>query len=341
MAARRVLLTGGSGFVASQILKILIAQGYSVRTTVRSQVRANQVRDEYRDVSNDRLDFAIVEDLDVEGAFDDAVISDPPFEAVIHTASPFRFNVTDIQKELIDPAVMGTISILKAVKKNAPTAKQVVMTSSFVAMVDPAKGHWPGHKYSEEDWNPTTLDEALQNPISGYRGSKTFAEKAAWDFVRYEQPNFTLTTINPPLVFGPLAPNVTSLNGLNTSNEFFRDLILGKFQDHLPPTIAHIWVDVRDLAQAHVRALEVSEAANSRFFVAAGMFSNREIVRIIRSRMSEYSSRLPPESIEGGDYPQGGIYGIDNSRTQKILRVGFRSLEESVIDTVKSIEGLL
>lgn len=94
----RVLLTGGSGFIAAHVLDILLQHGHSVVTTVRSQEKAEKIKKAHPKYASDKLDFAIVEDIAQEGAFDKAVISDPPFEAVIHTASPFHFNVTDVQK---------------------------------------------------------------------------------------------------------------------------------------------------------------------------------------------------------------------------------------------------
>lgn len=109
-----------------------------------------------------------------------------------------------MRQDLLDPAVIGTTGILKSIKKSAPTVKHVVITSSFAAIINPSTGFWPGHVYSEEDWNPITVQEALENPVNGYRASKTFAEKAAWEFVEKEKPNFTVSTINPPMVFGPI-----------------------------------------------------------------------------------------------------------------------------------------
>jgi nucleoside-diphosphate-sugar epimerase len=88
--------------------------------------------------------------------------------------------------------------------------KRVVITSSFAAIINPSKGNWPGHEYSEEDFNPMTQQDALESPTAGYRASKTFAEKAAWDFVEKEKPNFTISTINPPLVFGPIVSSMHS-----------------------------------------------------------------------------------------------------------------------------------
>jgi len=131
----RVLLTGGSGFIAAHVLDILLQHGHSVVTTVRSQEKANKIKEAHPQAGKDKLDFAIVEDIAQEGAFDKAVISDPPFEAVIHTASPFHFNVTDVQKELLDPAIIGTTGILKSIEKSAPSVKRVVITSSFASIV--------------------------------------------------------------------------------------------------------------------------------------------------------------------------------------------------------------
>jgi nucleoside-diphosphate-sugar epimerase len=232
----RVLLTGGSGFIAAHVLDILLEHGHSVVTTVRSQEKANKIAENHKSYGKDKLDFAIVEDIAKENAFDQAVKSEPPFEAVIHTASPFHFNVTDVQKELLDPAIIGTTGILKSIKKSAPSVKRVVITSSFASIINPFKGNWPEHTYSEEDWNPITPQQAVENPSNGYRASKTFAEKAAWDFVEQEKPNFSIATMCPPLVLGPIVHYLNSLDALNTSNQRVRDIIQGKAKDELPPT---------------------------------------------------------------------------------------------------------
>lgn len=139
-------------------------------TTVRSQEKADKIKEAHPGLGKDKLDFAIVEDIAVEGAFEKAVVSDPPFEVVIHTASPFHFNVTDVQKELLDPAIIGTTGILKSIKKSAPSVKRVVITSSFASILDPFKGNNPGYEYSEKDWNPISHEQALENPANGYRG---------------------------------------------------------------------------------------------------------------------------------------------------------------------------
>lgn len=105
-------------------------------TSVRSEEKAAAIKKAHPNLSKDKLDFAIVKDIAVEGAFDAAVVSDPPFEVVIHTASPFHFNITDVKKDLLDPATLGTTGVLKAIKKGAPSVKRVVRSLPMGINVD-------------------------------------------------------------------------------------------------------------------------------------------------------------------------------------------------------------
>jgi nucleoside-diphosphate-sugar epimerase len=216
----RVLLTGGNGFIAAHTLDLLLKRGHSVVTTVRTQQKVEKLTTAYElYVKNGQLGFAIVPDIATPGAFDKAVISNPPFEAVLHMASPNRFNITDIKKDLIDPAVEGTVGILKSIKASASSVKRVVITSSFAAMADASKGTRPGHVYQEEDWNPVTEQEAQANAIMAYSAGKTFAEKAAWDFLAGENPAFDIAVINPPMVFGPVVSSFSSRYEETVANE--------------------------------------------------------------------------------------------------------------------------
>ncbi|KAJ4204154.1 Glycine-rich RNA-binding protein 2, mitochondrial [Fusarium solani] len=335
----RVLLTGGNGFIASHILQQLLERGHSVVTTVRSHDKAENIRKSYPQLGRDKLDFTIIRDVTQPDSFAQVLASEPPIEAVIHTASPYVTNATDIQKDLLDPAIKGTTSVLEAVMQHGPRVKQVIVTSSFVSMLDESKGLWPDHVYSEADWCPLTLTEALQNARQGYQASKTFAEKAAWDLVQRQRPNFTLSTILPPLVFGPILPGLGSLSTLSESNQFIRSFMLGSARDNIPPSENPIWADVRDVAQAHVVAMEKPDAGGQRFFVTNGYYSNREIVDVIRKHFPELQGQLPPESVEGGDLP-GAIFGLDNRRSRDVLGIEYRSFEDCIVDTVRSIQSL-
>ena len=245
-------------------------------------------------------------------------------------------------KQLLDPAIIGTTGILKSIKAFAPSVKRVVITSSFAAIINPFKGLNPGHTYSEADWNPLTLEDALKDSSAGYRASKTFAEKAAWDFVKNESPNFDVATVNPPLVFGPIVHYLNSLSALNTSNERVRDAIQGKWKDGVAPSGVYLWVDVRDVAAAHVEAAERPEAGGKRFFTTAGYFSNSEVNKILRDNFPEYKDVLPEpgsELTKAGDKP-AELYSYDNNRTIDVLGIKYISLEQSVKDLVKSLQAV-
>jgi nucleoside-diphosphate-sugar epimerase len=301
---------------------------------VRSDDKGKKILAAHPGVSPEALSYVIVGDIAQDGAFDDAVKSEPPFDAVLHTASPFFLGHTDPVKELLDPAIKGTNGILRSIHAHAPSVKQVVITSSFAAVVNP--DHHPA-VYNEESWNPVTEEQALL-PAYTYRASKTFAERAAWDFMAANKPNFSLTVLNPPLVLGPMVHHLGSLDAINTSNERVRDFVLGRHRDKLPPSGVYIWVDVRDLAEAHVRSIEVPEAAGKRFLITAGYFSNKRIVDIVRESFPELGEQLPPADA-ADDLPKD-VYGIDNSRSMQVLGLKYTSLEESVRDTVRSIKAL-
>ncbi|THC87523.1 hypothetical protein EYZ11_013032 [Aspergillus tanneri] len=340
----RILVTGGSGFLGGVIINTLLARGHSVVTTVRSSEKAQLIQSQQRGVPSSRLTFKIVGDIAAANAFDQAVICDPPISAVIHTASPFHYNITNVKEDMLDPAVNGTVGILQSVHQKAPSVERVVITSSFAAMFNPTKP--TGSKYSEQDWNPVTWDdiESPENSLgqSGYRTSKTLAEKEAWEFMKKESPRFTLTVMNPSLILGPVAASLASLQDVNTSNQRIRDFITGASKEKCPPTGSQFWVDVRDAALAHALAVEKTETAGKRYFLTAGNFCNAEIVENIRQGFQELQSILPSgDALRDGEYPPGGPkYGYDNSSSINELGLAYRSLQESVVDTVRSMKAI-
>lgn len=155
------------------------------------------------------------------------------------------------------------------------------------------------------------------------------------------RPPFDLVTINPSLVFGPAAPHLVSgdLDSLNTSNLRILDMIQGKMKDKLDPTGFYSWVDVRDVATAHIRALEVPNASGNRFLLLAGYHTNKRIAEIIASLGPRFREKLPAELEEEEDDlpPPDERYQFSNKRSIEVLGIEYTSLEKSVKDTVESL----
>ncbi|GKZ31513.1 putative PKS/NRPS-like protein biosynthetic cluster [Aspergillus brasiliensis] len=330
--AKKVLLTGGTGFIASHILTELLDAGYQVVVTVRTHEKGRQLLESLSNTGDKAASYVVVEDIAKDGAYDEAIQSISDLDLVVHTASPYHFNYTDPKTDFLDPAIKGTAGLLASIKAYAPTVKRVVFTSSSSTIVTP-----PNHKevYDETSYGSVTWEEAMV-PTVTYRASKIFAERAAFEFIEKEKPNFDLVVINPPLVFGPKPRHVTDLKALNTSNYIIRDTMLGKYKDGgAPYAKPFTWVDVRDVAFAHRRALELPEASGHRFYTIAGHFSNKRIAEAIRATHPQLADRLPPSDMPD-DLPEG-IYGFDNSKSRRMLGMTFRDLNTCVGDAVASM----
>ncbi|GAP86643.1 putative ketoreductase [Rosellinia necatrix] len=327
---QRVLLTGGSGFIASHILDTLLDAGFEVVVTTRSDEKGKTIAES---VKPHQLSHVVVGDIAAAGAFDHVFQSEAPFDYVVHTASPYHLDVQDPVKDFLDPAIKGTTGLLTSIKAYGPAVKRLVITSSSAAILNP-DNH--AKVYDETCWAPTTLEDAIQYPAKhAYRASKVLAEKTAWAFVENEKPNFDLAVINCTFVFGPIQRKLQSLDAMNTSNHRIRDMVQGKWKDGLQPTApVFTWVDVRDVARAHLRAMTVPKAGGHRFYVVGGHFSNKQIADIIRDRFPPLAHRLPVDSAD--DLP-GDVYHFNNTKSREILGVEYTTLEKSVVETVESI----
>lgn len=331
----KALVTGGSGFIATHCIAALLREGHDVVFTVRSASKGTAILNILPGYTTDQLSFVLVPDIAAPHAFDSAVQSTPPLDAVLHTASPFHFNITNVQTDLLDPAINGTTGILHSIKAHAPSIRHVVITSSFAAMSQPPNKHPP--TYNESHWSALTLPEALHSdPFTAYRASKQFAEQAAWDFMQAHSPNFSLTSLTPPAVFGPILTAPSTPDAINTSNQAILALVRGQLRTTgLAPSPIVLWVDVRDLATAHVRALEREGARGQRVFVVAGHYRNAEIVEALRKRMpGEVRAGLPDASEA---LPREFPFGFDNGRSREVLGLEYRELEESVGDAGEAI----
>jgi nucleoside-diphosphate-sugar epimerase len=206
---------------------------------------------------------------------------------MIHTASPFVTSVENNEKDLLKPAIKATISILTSIHEHNPQVNRVVITSSFASIINNDKGPRQGYTYTEKDWNPATYDVAANKDTDGrvtYPASKTFAEKAAYDFVEKNEPNFTVSCICPPMIYGA-ALHLTNLDHLNTSSADIYRLINGS-EKPAPDTTFFAFVDVRDVGEAHLRAYETSAAAGLRYFCTGGGYTYQQVCDIIRKGLS-------------------------------------------------------
>lgn len=174
------------------------------------------------------------------------------------------------------------------------------------------------------------------DPNNTYRCSKAFSEKAAWAFVEDEGPNFDLAVINSTYNFGPIQRRLPDLDVMNTSNHRIRDMVLGRMREAIEPTApVFTWVDVRDVALSHLRAMTIPEAGGQRFYVVGGHFSNKRIADVIRQHFPELEELLPP--VESVDDMPDDVYQFNNTKSKQILGLVYNSLEKSVVDTVESI----
>ncbi|CAE6470303.1 unnamed protein product [Rhizoctonia solani] len=330
MAVSNVLLTGGNGFIAVHILSLLLQHGHTVTTTVRSESKTTHLRNIFAAaVSSGHLKFTIIEDITTQGAFD-RVVKDNSFDAILHTSSPLVFNVQDTEKDILQPAIKGTTEILRSAKEYGPTIKRVIITSSFAALASVANS--PTHVYTENDWNPVTYEFAVKNPQVAYFASKALAEKAAWEFIEHEKPGFDLVTICPTMVYGPVLQEVTSLDSINASSLQFYQVFNGQ-NNELKPFGVWLWVDVRDVAIAHVSALEKPEAGGRRFLLAEGNFNIGQVAEYIWTHYPERAeAKGIPRSTPTSGYPPEGVYTADTDASKSILGIEYIKFEDMLKD---------
>jgi nucleoside-diphosphate-sugar epimerase len=339
----RILLTGANGYIATHILTQLLASPsrHSVRAVVRSQSKVSSLQSLFARIPSTRLDFAIVPDMTVAGAFDNALKADNGnFDIVMHTASPFLFSAAKTAGDFLEPAIKGTTEILNGIERVAKdSVKRVLVTSSFAAVGSFGLTDESNKIYTEEDWNPMTISIAEEAFDKGNKGpaylvSKTLAERAAWDFhSKLESKSWDLVTLCPPMVYGPIAYHVNSMEELGESVAQVYNGYLNKKtpSDDLPPQPIPLYVDVRDLALAHVRAMDAPEAANQRFGICSGDIRNQEVADLLRKEVPGVDKRVP-SGEPGKDMRPVDAFSQDSSKAEKVLGLGWRSKEETFGD---------
>ena len=259
----KVLVTGATGFIGLHCIKQLLDRGYSVNGTLRSQDRQAEVLDSLERNNTPTRHLSLFEvDLNRDSGWDSAIRD---CNYVLHVASPFVLTDED-EDFFVKPAVEGVQRALKFSKKH--NVKKVILTSSFAAIHETLNDRQ--ESFDEEDWsNPN------KPGISFYAKSKTIAELAAWEFMEMENPDFSLTVINPVLVMGP-----SLSKDVGTSNSLVKNMINGSVPG--TPKIHIGIVDVRDVASVHILAMESSSADGERIIVSEKELWVHEVAAILR-----------------------------------------------------------
>lgn len=316
MKSDNVLVTGGTGFVAIHTIRQLLEQGYCVNTTVRSLQKSSVVISALQEagVNTDRLRF-FEADLTEDAGWFEAVKN---CRYVLHVASPFPATEPENPEELIVPARDGALRVLKAAA--AAGVQRTVLTSSFAAVG--YSNTTPGHVFTENDW---TLPDT---PNRAYIRSKAIAEKAAWDYIAQDAVNMQLTVINPVGIFGPVTGGISSAS-LDT---VIKGVVEGMIKETPPFTFGV--VDVRDVADIHIRAMLHPAAAGQRFIATAeGAMSFYDVAMLIRKERPHIAGRIAAlERVDGSLYVQ-----ISAAKAADLLQWSPRSREEAILASVDSV----
>ena len=331
-----ILVTGGTGFIASHTILQALGENHRVRTTIRSLKREADVRAMLKQGGSepgDRLSF-FAADLENDAGWAEAVAG---CDYVLHVASPFPANVPKHEDELIVPAREGALRVLRAARE--ARVKRVVLTSSFAAI-----GY--GHAPQQAPFNETNWTDPTGGDMTAYVKSKTLAERAAWDFVAAAGGALELSVVNPVVVFGPvLGPDYSP------SVLLIQRLMSGTVPGS--PKLTFGVVDVRDVADLHLRAMVHPAAKGERFLGVAGDFIwIRDIAKVLKDRLGEAAGKVPTRQLPNWlvrlaalrdpavkqILPELGKQKNGSSeKARRVLGWAPRSNEEAIVATAESL----
>lgn len=334
--AKRILVTGVSGFIAKHVALQLLQKGYEVQGTVRALNKADQVRRSLSEAGADitGLTFASA-DLSRDDGWEEAAEG---CDGVMHIASPFPISQPRDRNALTPAARDGALRVLRAAKK----AERIIMTSSLAAMM--YRPNRPKNfAVTENDWT-----DIKWNSLSAYVVSKTEAENAAWEAATNDGYKHRLTTVNPGLVLG------TALDDdIGASLDVVRLFLKGAYPA-MPP-VSYPSVDVRDVAELHVRALETPEAGGRRLVAAEETLSMEDIGSVLREAFPERAKKIPEKVLPAGlvrvlaffdrslasVLPDlGAVPHAETDYVKALTGQSFRSAREAVVDAARSLERI-
>ena len=334
-----VLVTGGSGFVGSHLLLQLLALGHQVRTSLRSLKREAELRALLKQGGAEpgaRLS-CVIADLEQDAGWAEAVRG---CEYVLHVASPFPQHLPKDEAELIVPARDGALRVLRAARDAG--VRRVVLTSSFAAI-----GY--GHPLQQAPFDETSWTDPNGEDVRPYVKSKTLAERAAWDFIRSEGGSLELSVVNPVGVFGPVL-------GADYSTSI---LIVQRLMDGALPGCPQLHfgvVDVRDVADLHLRAMTDPAARGERFLAVAGDFmSLLQMAQLLRRRLGSAARRVPTRQLPNWLVRLASLHdpavkqilpelgkpkNATSQKAQRLLGWAPRSNEDAIVATAESLRQL-
>ena len=328
----KVLVTGSTGFIGLHCIHQLIEKGYSVNGTLRSKSREEEVRSSLKEANLSDANLNLYEcDLMSDDGWEKAIDG---CDYVLHIASPFINGLPDHEDDLIKPALTGTQRILKLSAAN-PQIKKIIITSSFAAVGDTFNGQTV---FNESDWS-----DPNNNKISAYNKSKTLAEKSAWDFME-SNPSFKLTVINPVGVIGPMLSD-----DIGTSNLFVKKILDGSTPGN--PGLHIGFVDVRDVARAHVDSIKNEKSNNKRIILSKDEIWVSELSEILRNLGYKAPKRNIPKWLIsvlslfdkqlGGLIPMiGKVRNIESSIFSEVFDWELISIEESAKVTAEQLKSM-
>ncbi len=339
MSEDLVLVTGGSGFVAIHCIDQLLRAGYNVRTTVRSLAREPDVRAMLTTAGTPRqkaLTF-IAADLTADKSWPEAVAG---CRYILHVASPFPASAPKNENDLIVPAREGALRVLRAARDAG--VERVVQTSSFAAV-----GY--GHKPQTAPFDETTWTNLDSSDVSAYAKSKTLPERAAWDLIAKEGGALELSVVNPVGVFGP-----TFGPDYGTSILIVKRLLDGSVP--ACPRMGFGVVDVRDVADMHLRAMTNAAAKGERFLAVAGAsISLLDVATILKKRMGAAARRVPTRELPDWLVRSAALFipdmkmiapelgnkkNVSNEKARRVLGWSPRSNEDCIAAAGESLKQL-